>query len=126
MEDVKMKLAVFWLVFFSVMVISPILELYLPGFVEEIIAGEPGGEPMTAEIILFLAIMMLIPPAMAVLSLTLKDSINRWLNIIMGIVFIVMMTLFTGFELIPTAYLGSILLIAIVEVVSLALIIWYA
>jgi ABC-type phosphate transport system permease subunit len=77
MEDVKIKLAVFWLIFFGVMVISPILEPYLPGFIEEIIGGPPGGELMTAEIILLLAILMLIPLVMAILSLTLKDSINR-------------------------------------------------
>jgi hypothetical protein len=63
---------------------------------------------------------------MAFLSLTLKDSINRWLNIIVGIVFIVLMPIGTGFGLIPTAYLPSIIVIAIVEVVALVLIVWYA
>jgi MFS superfamily sulfate permease-like transporter len=63
---------------------------------------------------------------MAFLSLTLKDLINRWLNIIVSIVFIVLIPIGTGFEFIPAAYLGSIIIIAIVEVVALALIVWYA
>ena len=33
------------------------------------------------------AIIVLIPLVMAVLTLTIKDSLNRWLNIIFGVVF---------------------------------------
>jgi len=90
---------------------------YIPGFM---------GETSTPEEIMAITITLLIVPIMAFLSLTLKDSINRWLNIIVGIVFIVLIPIGTGFELIPTAYLPSIIVIAIVEVVALALIVWYA
>jgi len=80
----------------------------------------------TPEIIMVMAITYLIPPILAFLSLTLKDSINRWLNIIVGIVFIVLIPIGTGFELIPTAYLPSAIITAIAEVAALALIVWYA
>jgi hypothetical protein len=63
---------------------------------------------------------------MAFLSLTLKDLINRWLNIIVSIVFIVLIPIGTGFGLIPTAYLPSVVIIAIVQIVALVLIVWYA
>jgi lipopolysaccharide export LptBFGC system permease protein LptF len=76
--------------------------------------------------ILAVAISSLIPPVMAFLSLTLRDKANRWLNIIVGIVFIVLLPIGSGFELIPADYLPSIVAIAVVEVVALALIIWYA
>jgi uncharacterized membrane protein len=65
---------------------------------------------------------------MAFLSLTLKDSINRWANIILGIVF-------AGFTLIfgpiaflaePSAYDVYVILIGIVQFVAAALIVWYA
>jgi len=88
---------------------------YIPGYAEE-----------TPEMIMVIAITFLIPPIIAFLSLTLKDSINRWVNIIVGIVFIVLIPIGTGFEVIPAAYLGSMIIIAIVEVVALALIVWYA
>jgi hypothetical protein len=81
-------------------------------------------EATTPELMMVLVIFLLIPPIMAFLSLTLKDSINRWLNIILGIVFIVLMP--TGVPPFPTAYLPSLVIISIVEIVALALIVWYA
>ena len=127
MEDVKIKIAMLWLVFFCVMILTPTLELYLPGFIEDIIAGESGGEPITAEVILLLAIITLIPPIMAVLSITLKDSINRWANIIGGIVF-AGLSLMTPIEYLPEqdAYYAGLILVGIVEFVVAALIVWYA
>jgi hypothetical protein len=110
-EDVRMKLAVFWLAFFCAMIVTPNLELYLPGFIEDIIAGESGGEPITAGLIMLLAIITLIPPVMAVLSISLKASINRWANIIVGIVMV-------GLSLLGV--------IGIVEFVVAALIVWTA
>jgi len=115
-EDWKIKIAVLWIVMeFCVITVSLVLQNIPMETVAE----------TTPEEILAIAITMLIIPIMSFLSLTLKDKANRWLNIIVSIVFIVLMP-FTGFELIPTAYLPSIIVIAIVEVVALALIVWYA
>jgi hypothetical protein len=47
------------------------------------------------------AILFLIAPLMAFLSLTLKDSINRWANIIVGIVI-------TAFGLLTIASISSV------------------
>ena len=127
MENVKTKIAVLWLVFFCTMVTVPILELYLPGYVEDIIAGEAEGEPITAEVILLLAIIMVIPPVMAVLSITLKDSINRWANIIVGIVFAGLVLVGLGEYLMKQdAYYAGLILVAIVEFVVAAMIVWYS
>jgi O-antigen/teichoic acid export membrane protein len=127
MENVKTKMAVLWLVFFCAMVLIPTFELYLPGFIEDIIAGESGGEPITAEAILLLAIITLIPPVMAVLSITLKDSINRWANIIVGIVFAFLALVGLGEYLMKQdAYYAGLILVAIVEFVVAALIVWFA
>jgi len=127
LENVKTKIAVLWLVFFCTMVTVPILELYLPGYVEDIIAGEAEGEPITAEVILLLAIIMVIPPVMAVLSITLKDSINRWANIIVGIVFAGLVLVGLGEYLMKQdAYYAGLMLVAIVEFVVAALIVWYS
>ncbi len=119
MEDWRIKIAMLWsLLEFCVVAVS--IVLIQIAITEEIVGGG------TPEEILAIAISLLIPPIMAFLSLTLKDSINRWANIILGIVFIVLMPIGTGFELIPTAYLPSIIIIAIVEIATLALIVWYA
>ena len=96
----------------------PMVEQHIPGYMDEIIPQT------TPEVMMLLAIIVMIVPLMAFLSLTLKDSINRWLNIILSIFFIVTMPI--SIIDFPTAYLPSIIIIATVEVVALALIIWYA
>jgi len=123
----KMKLAVLWLVFFCVMITMPTLELYLPDYIADIITGETGGIQITTELILLLAIVMLIPPVMAFLSFTLKGSINRWANIIMGIVLAILSLTFPIEYLAKqdAIYAGPIL-IGIVEFAVAALIVWYA
>jgi hypothetical protein len=67
---------------------------YLLGDVMRIFAGDfkPGeieGRPMTPKIVLGMAIIMVIPIIMVVLSLTLDNSINSWVNIIVAIFFFV-------------------------------------
>ena len=67
------------------------------------------------------AITMTIPVVMAILSLTLKHPVNRWINIIMGI-------LYTGYGLMglpryPSAYDRFLIFMGIVFT---ALIVWYA
>jgi hypothetical protein len=78
------------------------------------------------ELLLFFAVMMLVPLVMAFLSLTLKDSTNRWANVIVGIVY-------TGFQLFalietlaaPSVYAYSVLM-ETTKVVVPALIVWYS
>jgi len=123
LEDWKIKISVLWLVWEFAAVIVPICEQYIPGLLEEAIAE------ITPEMLLTLAIVMLIAPAMAFLSLTLKDSINRWANIIIGIVFIGL-GLFGAISWVAEPsyvdYSGFVILLGTVEVVVAALIVWYA
>ena len=89
-----------------------------------IFSAEMIAEDTTPELMMVLVIVFLIPPFMAFLSLTLKDSINRWVNIIMCIVLVVLMPF--GMPPFPTAYMPSLIIISIAEILALALIIWYA
>jgi hypothetical protein len=118
MEDWKMKIAALWIVVEFGMFAVPMVEQHIPGYMDEITAQT------TPEVMMLLAIIVMILPLMAFLSLTLNDSINRWLNIILGIVFIVLSPI--AVIDFPTAYLPSIIIITIVEIVALVLIVWYA
>jgi hypothetical protein len=109
-----------WLVFAVASIWIPLIEHYIPGFVEEAVAQ------VTPESVLMLAIIAMIVPVMALLSLTLKDSINRWLNIIVGIVFAFLMPIGVVGGGFPTAYVPSLALISIVEFVAAVLIVWTA
>jgi len=118
LEDWKIKIAVLWIVVECGMFAVPMVEQHIPGYMEEVIPQT------TPELMMLLASIVMIVPLMAFLSLTLKDSINRWLNIIVSIFFLAMMPI--SIIDFPTAYLPSMIIIAMVEVVALALIIWYA
>ena len=127
MEDVKIKLAGLWYFFTVAWLISMTLMFYAPGIIDEIRAGELMGEAITGEFLLVAAIFLLIPLLMAVLSLNLKDKINRWANIIVGIVFTVLSiaSLIEALTLDLSIYAFG-LLMDISMVVAAALIIWYA
>ena len=114
MEDWKIKIAVLWMVFEFCMLTVGVVGPAIPGYAVE-----------TPEMILLTVVTLLIPPILAFLSLTLKDSINRWVNIIGGIVFAVLSL--TSLAMFPIdGYFASMVLILIVEVVAEALIVWYS
>ncbi|KKG33167.1 hypothetical protein DU71_15470 [Methanosarcina mazei] len=101
-----------------------IIVLMEPGIIAQLMAGMAEGQKISPGMILFFAILMLVPMIMAFLSLTLKDSLNRWLNIIVGAVFAVLW--FTSvIEAAQSAYWGGTLMTLSAAVAS-ALIVWYA
>ena len=87
MEDWKVKISVLWLFASVAFLAHQILVLMEPGIIAQLMAGEAEGLKIGPEMILFFAILMLVPLVMAFLSLTLKDSMNRLVNIIVGAVF---------------------------------------
>jgi positive regulator of sigma E activity len=127
LEDWKIKISVLWLIGELVAIAGNLLELYETGLIEGLIAGELAGMQITPELMLLNAILFLIAPLMAFLSLTSKDSFNRWANIIVGIV-LAGFGFLTLFEYLAqqSAFLASQLLIEIAWIVITALIVWYA
>jgi hypothetical protein len=87
-------------------------------------AGEAEGQKIVPELILFFAILMLVPMLMAFLSLTLKYSINRRVNIIVGTIFAVIW-LVGVVDAVQSAYWGGALM-TFSAVVASVLIVWYA
>jgi hypothetical protein len=118
LEDWKIKIAALWIVTEFGMFAVPLVEQHIPGYMDEIIPQT------TPEMMMLLVVIVMILPLMAFLTLTLKDSISRWLNIILGIVFIVLSP--TGVIGVPTDYLPPMIIITIVEIAALVLIVWYA
>jgi hypothetical protein len=122
LEDWKIKISVLWLFSAVAFLAHQILALLEPGVIAGIIAGEVEGMKIGPELILLFAILFLVPLIMAFLSLTLKDSINRWANIIVGAVFA---ALFIG-VIATVAKLSGETLMTFSTVVALSLIVWYA
>ena len=126
MENVKMKLAVFWL--FVAISMSAILTITIiaPGVIDDIRTGIIIDMEINQEVLLIMAITYYwIPLVMAVLSVTLKDSINRWVNIIAGAGFAIFVLIELILNITTVAYLFGMLMDVSTILVSV-LIAWYA
>ena len=119
--NVKWKLSALWAAAMFCYLYADVLAFFAPGILEELIAGEVGGMQITQLFLVGSAIFMLPPIVMIFLSLTLKAKVNRWANIIVGIVYTII-ALMTIYSASSTGYLvyGS------VEALLTALIVWYA
>ena len=103
-------------------IMGAMLELFEPGILEQIIAGEVAGFQITQVWLLGITILMAITSLMVFLSLALPAKVNRWANIILGIIWIgiVISSLFIGES--GGYYIFS----SIVQAVLLSLIVWTA
>jgi ABC-type transport system involved in cytochrome c biogenesis permease component len=98
MEEVKVKLSALWVALMLTYLLGDVLRIFSGDFT----AGQIEGMQMTQGLLLGMAVLMLIPIVMVLLSLTLPDKANRLANIIVAIFFF-------GFNLIglptyPSAY----------------------
>ena len=98
---------------------------YLLGDVLRIFSGDftamGGMQDVTKGMFLGIAVLMVIPIVMVVVSLTLQIPVNRWANIIVAILFLVFNLI--GLPTYPSAYDKFLL---IVSMVFNGLTVWYA
>ena len=126
LEDVKInvriKLSALWVTVMFCYLYADVKTFYKLGHIEEVISGEVGGMQFSQAFLLGSAILMAIPSIMVFLSLTLKHKVNRWANIILGLVYtgVIVITL-----IMPGAW-AYYIFFGIVEVVLTLLIVWYA
>jgi len=124
LEDWRIKISVLWLFASIAFLAHQIIVLMEPGVIAQLMEGMAEGQKINPGMILFFAILMLVPMVMSFLSLNLKNSLNCWLNIIVGAVFAVLW--FTSvIEAAQSAYWGGALMTLSAAVAS-ALIVWYA
>jgi len=126
LEDWKIKIAALWLIYNVAGLIAVALMFMEPGVVTELAEeGTIAGAKLGPEMLLAGAVTLLIPLVMAFLSLTLKDKMNRWTNIIVGIVYTVLGI--ADFAEVCTAEFPAYAILMIVsQFVVAALIVWYA
>ena len=86
MEDLQIRFAVFWLATMLVYLLGDVLRIFSGNFT----AGEIDGEPVSQYMYLFMAIIMVIPIIMIVLSVLLPvGPLSSWLNLIFAVGFII-------------------------------------
>ena len=83
MDKVQTTLFALWIALTLTYLLGDVLRIFSGDFVP----GEIGGKNISQGMILGLAIFMFIPIAMIFLTVILNNPVNRWLNIIVAIVF---------------------------------------
>ena len=123
-EDIKVhvrfKLFSLWSSVMFFYIYGDYFELYRTGKLQEMIAGRMPFGDISQGVLLAMASVMIIPSLMPFLSLTLPAGVNRWLNIVFGILYSVIMLL---------AIRGGwhfYILFGLIEVTLTTLIVWYA
>lgn len=127
MEDfkinVKIKLSALWAVLMFCFAYADILAHMRSDIIEGILAGELEGIQITQEALIGSAVLMVIPIVMIFISLMLNAKVNRWLNIVLGVIY-------AGINLITMLMTGGgwvyYYIFAVVEVVISVLIVWVA
>ena len=86
-ETMQARLSTLWIFLLINMIFADIFSFMNPGFMAQIVAGTPiDGTVITPVFLLIAAIVTEISIAMVFLSRFLKPGINRWVNIIGGVI----------------------------------------
>ncbi len=117
--DTKVLLSTLWIVVMINMLKADILSLFIPAMAEELARTSVSTGASIPQLMLFGAIMGQLGIAMIILSRVLKYEINRWVNIVAGIVTIAY--IWVGMTTYP-----HYIVIATVETLCLLLIVWFA
>lgn len=119
--NVKLKLAALWASFMFLYIYVDYFHLYMPGALEDMLAGKVFVFEITQAFLLVVLATVTIPALMIFLSVALPAKVNRRTNIIVATVYIP----YTLFNLVGEAWMHMVFG-AIAEVVLLLQVIWYA
>ena len=117
--DTKALLSTLWIVVMLNMLKADILSLFIPGAAEEVARTSASAGASIPQLMLVGAIMGQLGIAMIVLSRVLKYGVNRWANIVVGVITIAY--IWGGMASYP-----HYIFIATVETLCLLLIVWIA
>jgi len=117
---VRFKLFALWTSVMFLYIYGDYFKLHQPGILEEMIAGRMALGAVSQGVLLAMAAVMAIPSLMPFLSLVLPAKANRWLNIILGAAYsVIMMLAMSGGWHFYVLY-------ALIEIILTAMIVWYA
>jgi len=126
LEDIKIpmkiRIAALWTSVMFCYVYGDYFELYVPGKLQDMLQGKMGTiGGVTQGMLICTLMIMAVPSLMIFLSLALPPAISRWLNVVVGLLYtlLVLATLFDG----GWAFY---MLMAGVEAVLTSLIVWSA
>jgi hypothetical protein len=83
--DVQIRLSALWVALMLTYLLGDVLRIFVGDFKP----GEIAGVKITQEIGLAIAVLMLVPIVMVVVSLNVSNPVNRWANIVVPIALLV-------------------------------------
>lgn len=116
-EAVKIQLSGLWVALMLTYLLGDVLRIFSGDFK----AGEIGGKRVGQLMWLGIAVFMVIPAVMVVLSLILENPVNRWANVVVAVVFFAFNLI--GLPTYPSAYDKFLI---VVGLVFNALTVWLA
>lgn len=118
--NVKIQLSGLWASVMFCYIYADYFGLYVPGKLQSMLKGEmaPLG-PTTQGVLIGTSVMLAIPALMVFLSLALRATLNRWLNIVFGVIYtiIILITMWDW---------AFYILYGVIEVTLTLLVVWYA
>ncbi len=120
---VRLKLFALWSSVMFFYIYNDYFQLWQPGHLQAMLAGQLffAGSPQW--VLLGGASVMIVPSLMPFLALVLPVRLNRWLNIIFGVVYsLIMIAVIVAFKVGWYFYI----MYAVIEVILTLLIVWYA
>jgi hypothetical protein len=117
---VRLKMSALWIAMLFLFACGDIFGFFAPGHIEEILGGEISGITITQAFLFSVSVYVAVASAMVFLTLVLRPSVTRWMNIVLPILYIVSIVASLLGE---SAYF---IFLSIAEIALLALIIWYA
>jgi hypothetical protein len=121
LEDVRIKLSALWVAMMLLYIYADILSLFKPGQLDEMTNGFMGPFSVTQASLVVASILMIIPALMVFLSVTLRPTVNRWLNIGFGVLYI-----FVNISNLIGETWAYYITFGVIEIVLACLIVWYA
>ncbi len=124
----KIKLALLWTSLMFLYIYCDYFDMMTPGNIESKINLSTPVGPVTPRLLVIFSLILIVPSLMICLSVLLKPRLNKWLNIIVAIIwssmsFIILVWDLTGGSLPWSAFYD---LYQVVEIIILALIVWHA
>ena len=83
----RTRVAVLWVAVAIALSGSMLLYLYVPGALEEMLAGTAEGKVLDDAAGFWLAMFVIIPLVMAAVTLLIRDRVNRYVNLIAGLAY---------------------------------------
>jgi Family of unknown function (DUF6326) len=86
---VRLKISALWVAMLLLFAYGDIFGFFVPGRIDEITRGEISGIEITQGFLLAVSIYIAVASLMVFLTLVLRPSLNRWVNIVLPILYAV-------------------------------------